>query len=57
MRNLDLYASKDEECFSPYLGPFCQLIWGLLLTLPKTPGRDGLAAEGLKFLASLAGRR
>jgi len=54
--NLDLYASKDEECFLPFLGEFTQLVWALLMTVSPYPKHDTLATTSIKFLSSLVSK-
>jgi len=56
IQNLDLYASKDEECFLPFLGEFTQLVWALLMTVTPYPKHDPLATTSIKFLSALVSK-
>ncbi|GMI16271.1 hypothetical protein TrLO_g11928 [Triparma laevis f. longispina] len=56
IENLNLYAGKDEECFTPFLGNFTEIIWKLLLEIKASPGRDDLCCTSLKFLTALISR-
>jgi len=51
--NLDLYGSKDEEPFIPYLPEFTKLVWNLLMTVTAYPKHDTLATASIRFLSSL----
>ena len=56
VRNLALYADKDEECFLPFLGEFTRLVWGLLMRVNHYPKYDQLATTSIKFLSSLVAK-
>ena len=56
IQNLDLYASKDEEVFLPFLPDFTTLIWNRLLTVTSYPKHDNLATTSIRFLSSLVSK-
>ena len=56
IQNLDLYASKDEEFFMPFLGDFTKLVWNLLMTVSSYPKHDNLATTSIRFLSSLVSK-
>lgn len=56
IKNLDLYASKDEEFFMPFLGDFTKLVWNLLMTVTSYPKHDTLATTSIRFLSSLVSK-
>lgn len=50
---LDLYSSKDEEPFLPFLPKCTKLIWNLLMTVTNQPKHDELATQAILFLKCL----
>ena len=56
IQNLDLYASKDEEFFMPFLGDFTKLVWNLLMTVTSYTKHDTLATTSIRFLSSLVAK-
>lgn len=56
IENLNLYASKYEEEFAPFLDNFTQLIWQMLITVPSKPKYDSLATNGIVFLTSVCAK-
>ena len=56
IENLNLYASKYEEEFAPFLDNFTQLIWQMLVTVPSKPKYDSLATNGIVFLTSVCAK-
>lgn len=57
VQNLNLYGSKDEEPFLPFLPKFTSLVWNLLMTVTSHPKHDALATISIRFLSSLVGKR
>ncbi|GKY96134.1 hypothetical protein MPSEU_000573500 [Mayamaea pseudoterrestris] len=53
IKNVDLYADKDEEAFLVYLPQFTTLIWNLLLTTTAYPKHDELVTTSIRFLSGL----
>ena len=53
IRNLQLFADKDEEPFLPYLSNFATLVWNLLVNVTALPKHDVLATTSIRFLSSL----
>lgn len=53
IKNLQLYADKDEEPFLPYLPEFATLVWNLLVNVTALPKHDALATTSIRFLSSL----
>jgi exportin-2 (importin alpha re-exporter) len=53
IKNLALYADKDEEPFQEYLPQFTSLVWNLLIGVTALPKHDGLATTSIRFLSSL----
>jgi len=56
VKNLHLYADKDEETFMPFLPDFTSLIWKLLMSLSSFEKQDILATTCIKFLSLLIGK-
>ena len=56
VENLNLYGSKDEEPFLPYLPKFTTLVWNLLLRVSSHSKHDALATTSIRFLSSLVGK-
>jgi exportin-2 (importin alpha re-exporter) len=56
VQNLNLYGSKDEEPFLPYLPQFTSLVWNLLMTVTPHSKHDALATISIRFLSSLIGK-
>eukprot|EP01035_Chromulina_nebulosa_P020253 gene20253-26295_t len=55
--NLNLYASKYDEEFNPYLPQFTQSIWQLLIqVITIEPKFDILATNAIKFLISISNK-
>lgn len=57
IENLNLYATKYEEEFTPYLGQFTQLIWQLLIDMGPQTKYDLLATSSIKFLTSVSSKQ
>ena len=57
VENLNLYATKYEEEFAPYLGHFTKVIWQLLLEIGPQPKYDILATSSIKFLTSVCSKK
>lgn len=57
IENLNLYASKYEEEFMPYLPQFTQVIWKLLTNAGPQPKYDSLTINGIKFLTSVCSKQ
>ena len=57
VENLNLYANKYEEEFKPFLGPFTQAIWGLLMEVGPQPKYDHLTSSSIKFLTSVGSKQ
>ena len=57
VENLNLYATKYEEEFAPYLGHFTKVIWQLLLEVGAQPKYDILATSSIKFLVSVCSKK
>ena len=57
LENLNLYATKYEEVFEPFLPQFTQLVWKLLMEVGAQPKYDILATSAIKFLTSVAGKQ
>jgi exportin-2 (importin alpha re-exporter) len=57
VENLNLYATKYEEEFIPYLGHFTKVIWKLLLEVNSLPKYDILATSSIKFLTSVCSKK
>jgi exportin-2 (importin alpha re-exporter) len=56
IENLNIYVSKYEEEFAPFLGQFTQVIWQLLLAVGGEGKFDHLATCALKFLTSVSSK-
>lgn len=54
IENLNLYATKYEEFFTPFLGPFTTTVWKLLVDVGSAPKYDGLATSAMKFLTAIS---
>jgi exportin-2 (importin alpha re-exporter) len=57
VENLNLYATKYEEEFAPYLPQFTKCIWELLLQVGAQPKYDILATSAIKFLTSVSSKQ
>jgi exportin-2 (importin alpha re-exporter) len=57
VENLNLYATKYEDEFTPYLGHFTKIIWQLLLEVGEQPKFDILATSSIKFLTSVCSKQ
>lgn len=57
VENLNLYATKYEDEFMPYLGPFTQSIWTLLIEVGSQPKYDSLTSSSIKFLTTIASKK
>eukprot|EP01038_Epipyxis_sp_PR26KG_P004977 gene4977-6960_t len=55
--NLNLYATKYEDIFEPYLPNFTQLIWKMLIEVQPQVKYDILATSAIKFLTSVSGKQ
>lgn len=55
--NLNLYATKYEEEFDPYLQQFTQLVWKLLMEVGPQPKFDLLATGAIKFLTTVCSKQ
>ena len=56
IENLNLYASKYEEEFSPHLSNFTQAVWQLLINVGPEPKLDILATNGIKFITAVSSK-
>jgi exportin-2 (importin alpha re-exporter) len=56
VENLNLYATKYEEEFAPFLAQFTKVIWQLLLEVGSQPKFDILATSAIKFLTSVCSK-
>jgi exportin-2 (importin alpha re-exporter) len=56
VENLNLYATKYEEEFAPYLPEFTKVIWQLLLGVGAEPKYDILATSAIKFLTTVSSK-
>lgn len=57
IENLNLYASKYEEEFAPYLPKFTQYIWKLLVDVNTMPKYDLLVTQAIKFLIAVSSKQ
>ena len=57
LENLNLYATKYEEIFEPFLPQFTQLVWKLLMEVGAQTKYDILATSAIKFLTSVGGKQ
>lgn len=57
VENLNLYATKYEEEFAPFLEHFTKAIWQLLLEIGSQPKYDILATSSIKFLTSVCSKK
>ena len=55
--NLNLYATKYEEEFDPFLKQFTQLVWQLLMEVGSQPKYDILATSAIKFLTTVSSKQ
>ena len=55
--NLNLYATKYEEEFDPFLKQFTQLVWQLLMEVGSQPKFDILATSAIKFLTTVSSKQ
>jgi exportin-2 (importin alpha re-exporter) len=51
---LDLYQSKHDEDFRPFLENFLRETWQLLMRRGNTAKNDGVVTVGIKFLSTVA---
>ena len=51
---LNLYATKYEEEFQPFLKEFVESVWGMLSQVSNLPKFDCVATSAIKFLTSVA---
>jgi exportin-2 (importin alpha re-exporter) len=56
IENINLYATKYEEEFNPFLPAFTQAIWTLLLEVGPQQKYDTLTASALKFLTTVCSK-
>lgn len=56
VQNLNLYSSKDEEPFLPFLPKFTSLVWNLLMNVTALAKHDALATISIRFLTGLVGK-
>lgn len=57
VENLNLYATKYEEDFAPFLSTFTMAIWQLLIEIGSQPKYDTLITSAIKFLASVVSKQ
>lgn len=57
LENINMYASKYEEEFEPYLGQFTQLVWKLLMQVGPKPKFDNVATNAIKFLTTVSSKQ
>ncbi len=57
LENLNLYATKYEDVFEPFLPQFTQLVWKLLMEVGPQPKFDILATGAIKFLTSVSSKQ
>ena len=57
IENLNLYASKYEEEFAPFLPKFTQYIWKLLVDVNTMPKYDLLVTQAIKFLIAVSSKQ
>lgn len=55
-KNVELYASKYDEEFQPYIARFVEDVWKLLTSTGLGPKFDALVSKALKFLVVVADR-
>lgn len=51
---INVYASRYDEEFQPYLQHFVQSVWGMLSNASNLPKYDGVVTSAIKFLTSVA---
>lgn len=54
--NLNLYATKYEDVFQPYLELFTQLVWKRLMEIGPEPKYDIIATSAIRFLTSVCSK-
>ncbi len=57
VENLNLYATKYEEDFAPFLSTFTMAIWQLLIEIGSQPKYDTLITSAIKFLSSVVSKQ
>jgi exportin-2 (importin alpha re-exporter) len=57
LENLNLYATKYEDIFEPFIPQFTQLAWKLLMEVTNEPRFDILATTAIKFLTSICAKQ
>jgi len=57
LENLNLYTSKYEEVFEPFLPQFTEIVWKLLLEVGDQPKYDQLATGAIKFLSVVCSKQ
>lgn len=57
LENLNLYATKYEDVFEPFLPNFTQLVWKLLMEVGPQAKYDILATSAIKFLTSVGSKQ
>jgi exportin-2 (importin alpha re-exporter) len=53
---LNIYATKYEEEFQPYLQPFAQTVWQLLIRTGRETKFDNLATTSIQFLTTVVSK-
>jgi len=56
IENLNLYATKYEEEFAPYLPNMTKIVWELLVSVPGQAKYDPLATNAIQFLVSVCSK-
>ena len=54
--SVNLYATRYDEEFSPFLESFVMKIWQLLMNAKQIPRFDSLVASGINFLTAISQR-
>jgi len=54
--SVNLYATRYDEEFSPFLESFVMKIWQLLMSAKQIPRFDSLVASGINFLTAISQR-
>lgn len=57
VENVNLYASKYDEEFQPFLPLFTSAVWELLVKTGTGPRHDMLATTCIRFLSSIIGKQ
>lgn len=57
LENLNIYATKYEEVFEPFLPQFTQVVWKLLMEVGPQAKFDILATSAIKFLTSVGSKQ